>query len=262
MEANDTHSPTSTTSQPHSPADSHSQASPTSQPAAASRPVASAPWDDDDWGQPPVPQQKPPAPAQPESPKSPKEDAAGEAAEEHQQQPDAPSLFTQSERSAVPPSAGPAAPTAFVHSPDAAPKPEEKPAAPAPAPSAKKPSPAANPSSAALEALKKQVNNRTAQQDAETKAKEEKILAAAKEFIKNEQQKREQQVKAVKADHQKSQQEGEKKIDEYKKSGAVWSAVGMLVDLQKPNPYSKNTERMRAVLTTLNKEGAPKVPHA
>lgn len=113
--------------------------------------------------------------------------------------------------------------------------------------------------SSKMEALNAQIAKRTAEMDAETKAKELKITAAAQEYLKSLKSKREKELVEAKASHKKEQQAGVKKIDEYKKSGAVWNAVGMLVDLQKPNAYSKGTEQMRSVLATLNGEdGAAK----
>ncbi|KAG5506985.1 hypothetical protein JKF63_05731 [Porcisia hertigi] len=105
---------------------------------------------------------------------------------------------------------------------------------------------------AKVDALNRQIANRTAAMDAATKEREAKITAAAQEYLKALNAKREEEVTAAKENHKKEQQMDVKRISDYKKSGAVWDAVGMLVDLQKPNLYSKSTEHMRSVLSTLN----------
>ncbi|EPY26313.1 hypothetical protein STCU_06214 [Strigomonas culicis] len=120
------------------------------------------------------------------------------------------------------------------------------------APAAAKPNHAPDPS--AREAINRQIAKRTADIDAATKEKEANILAAAKTYLEAQKTKREKEVHTAKSTHQKEQQDDAKKIDSYKKSGAVWNSVGMLVDLKKPNPHSKNTERMRSLLTKLNEE--------
>ncbi|KPI84247.1 hypothetical protein ABL78_6703 [Leptomonas seymouri] len=113
---------------------------------------------------------------------------------------------------------------------------------------------------AKMDALNKQIASRTAAYDAATKEKENKILAAAQEFIKALKAKREKEVLDARANHKKVQQVDANKIDAYKKSGAVWNAVGVLVDLRKPNQYSKGTEQMRSILSTLN--ATPAAPTA
>ncbi|CBZ25683.1 conserved hypothetical protein [Leishmania mexicana MHOM/GT/2001/U1103] len=123
------------------------------------------------------------------------------------------------------------------------------------------PTPPEKPSAAHVaktDALNKQIANRTAAMDAETKEKETKIMTAAQAYLKALITKREEEVRNAKASHKEEQQVGAEKINEYKKSGALWSAVGLLVDLQKPNQYSRSTEQMRTVLSTLNATPAKK----
>ncbi|CAD2217523.1 hypothetical protein AGDE_03673 [Angomonas deanei] len=103
-----------------------------------------------------------------------------------------------------------------------------------------------------MEAINRQIANRTAALDKETKEKETKILAAAQAYLKEMATKRDKDVSNSKEIHKKEQQAGVQKVDQLKKSGAVWTSVGMLVDLQKPNPHSKGTERMRTLFNTLN----------
>lgn len=105
---------------------------------------------------------------------------------------------------------------------------------------------------AAMKALEKQIANRTANMDAATRQKEAAITAAAKAYLEKEKESRAKHVAEAKSRHRKEEQDGADKINAYKKSGAVWNAVGMLVDLQKPNPYSKNTESMRSIFTALD----------
>ncbi|CCW60841.1 unnamed protein product [Phytomonas sp. EM1] len=107
-----------------------------------------------------------------------------------------------------------------------------------------------------LKALQEQIAKRTAAIDAATKEKQAKILAASKEYIEQQKSKREKQISGAKELHKKIQDNDGKKLEQFQKSGAVWNAVGMIVDLQKPNPYSKNTERMRSILSTLNRPDA------
>lgn len=220
-------------SQPHSPPSVGSAAGM----PAAPRPAVKAPWDDDDedWGAPaaanPTSPPKAPAPA-PQQPAVAATAATG-------------SVSSPAEPHASPASA--AAPQPGLDDFIAASPTAELPNRP--------PTPPENPSAtnaAKMDALNKQIASRTVAASAATKEKEAKIVAAAQEYLKALKAKREKEVTAAKANHKQQQQAGTQKIDEYKKSGAVWNAVGMLVDLQKPNQYSKSTEQMRSVLTTLN----------
>ncbi|GET87896.1 hypothetical protein, conserved [Leishmania tarentolae] len=105
---------------------------------------------------------------------------------------------------------------------------------------------------AKVDALNKQISNRTAAMDAATREKETKIMNAAQEYLNALMAQRKEEVMNAKANHKEEQRVGAEKINGYKKSGALWSAVGVLVDLQKPNKYSRSTEQMRSVLSTLN----------
>jgi hypothetical protein len=266
----------------------HSQHSPASMSAhsgaAAARPFESAaavkaPWDDDDddWNTPsaPAPTQKPAAPASPPAtaqkpaaaaaaaafPPVPAQNpaAAPAAAATAGVQPPPPQESRPSQESMSPFSASPAEPRA---TPQSSPRGELKDfIASSPTQESSQgspnrpPTPSEKPSAvntAKMDALNKQIANRTAAYDAATKEKESKILAAAQEFIKLQKAKREKEVTEAKANHKKEQQADANKIDAYKKSGALWNAVGMLVDLQKPNQFSKGTEQMRSILSTLN----------
>lgn len=123
------------------------------------------------------------------------------------------------------------------------------------------PTPLEKPSAAnvaKVDALMKQIASRTAAMDAATKEKEMKIVTAAQEYLKALMAKRGEEVMNAKAIHKEEQQVGAEKINEHKKSGDVWSAVGLLVDLQKPNQYSRSTEQMRTVLSALNATPAKK----
>lgn len=266
-------------SSPHSlasAADTNSRASMSAHSgAAAPRPSApaaavKAPWDDDEeeWNTPsaPAPPQKA-APASPpataERPESTSFPAAPAAAPAKAAVPPPPAPSRPSQDSMSPFPGSPAEPRATPQSPAngdlndfiASSPPQGSPNRP--------PTPPGKPNTAntaKMDALNKQIATRTATFDAATKEKESKILAAAQEFIKAQKAKREKEVSEAKANHKKEQQADASKIDAYKKSGAVWNAVGMLVDLQKPNPHSKGTEQMRSILSTLN--ATPAAPAA
>ncbi|KAH9589372.1 Clathrin light chain [Trypanosoma melophagium] len=102
-----------------------------------------------------------------------------------------------------------------------------------------------------LEAAKKEIQARTANIDAKTKEKEEKIISAAELYLKEENAKHAEKLKQVKAEHIRQQKSEETKRNEFKKSGAVWSGVALLTDLSKANKFSKGTERMRNILIRL-----------
>ncbi|KPA82614.1 hypothetical protein ABB37_02461 [Leptomonas pyrrhocoris] len=222
-----------------------------------------APWDDDDdWNTPSAP-----APAQPAAPGSPP--AADEKpASSFLPAPAAPVSAAvppsqPSQDSMSPFSASPAEPRATPQSPPHGGVNGFIASSPPPGSPNRPPTPPEKPSAvntAKMDALNKQVASRTAAYDAATKEKESKILAAAQEFIKAQKAKREKEVSEAKANHKKDQQTDANKIDAYKKSGAVWNAVGMLVDLQKPNQYSKGTEQMRSIFSILN--ATPAAPAA
>lgn len=213
-------------------------------PPANAAPQQSAPWDQEGWGtspktlaSPPLQQQVPAAPA------------AAPLMSPQEQPPARPVAAAPT----VPAPASPPAPSPHSplseqqHSPTAPSASSDGPTPAGPA------APAAKPVNAsAFDALQKQIAGRTAAVDAATKKKEAEVTAAAAAFIKQQQTKREREVSDARAKHKQEQQAGAQKIDAYRKSGAVWSAVGMLVDLQRPNPYCKGTERMRGVLGQLN----------
>ncbi|KAK7198652.1 Clathrin light chain [Novymonas esmeraldas] len=249
-------------SSPHSPASLHGSNAPQTQspmhvnPAsAASAPRSAAaassvkaPWDDDDdWGAPSAPTRMPAPAAAPAAPPSPSASRAAAAvpatAPSHPGSPAEPHTTPVVAAAAQPVADAFIAASPTASSPNRPPTPPEKPSAV---------------NTAKLDALNKQIASRTAAADAATKEKEAKITAAAQEYLKTLKAKRENEVTAAKASHKQEQQAGTKKIDDFKKSGAVWSAVGMLVDLQKPNQFSKNTEQMRSVLSTLNAAPAKK----
>lgn len=102
-----------------------------------------------------------------------------------------------------------------------------------------------------LDKINATIAKRTADMDAGTKKKESEILAAAKAYVQKQQQKREETVRAAQEVNMKTQQADKEQIEKYKKADEVWSAVGMVMDLKKPNSYSQNTESMRALLTKL-----------
>ncbi|AYU78108.1 Clathrin light chain, putative [Leishmania donovani] len=205
-----------------------------------------APWDeDDDWTTPGAPAQHSASAAAPAKlPLPPGNHAAPPVSIAEQTNPGSPAEpHPTPVAMSPPPSDGFIASSSPGGSPNRPPTPPEKPSA-------------AN--VAKMDALKKQIASRTAAMDAATKEKETKIMTAAQEYLKALMAKREEEVMNAKASHKEEQQVGAEKINEYKRSGAVWSAVGLLVDLQKPNQYSKSTEQMRTVLSTLNAAPAKK----
>ncbi|KAG5480495.1 hypothetical protein LSCM1_06198 [Leishmania martiniquensis] len=212
-----------------------------SAPLPAATAAVRAPWDEDDneWGAPSAPVQNPPGAAALASLPSHHENhgtpLAPVAAQPNPGSPEEPRPTPVA--MSQPASDGFIASSPPDGSPNSPPTPPEKPS---------------TADSAKMEALKKQIARRTAAIDAATKAKETQIIAAAQEYLKAIKVKREQEVMTAKASHKQEQQAGAKKIDDCRKSGAVWNAVGMLVDLQRPNQYSKSTEQMRSVLSSLS----------
>lgn len=101
--------------------------------------------------------------------------------------------------------------------------------------------------------LMKVIQERTAAIDKATREKEDRQKKAAQEYLAEENQKRAAKLKIIREDHRKEQADNEKKASELKKSGAVWASVGLLVDLKKANPHSKKTDRMKQVLSNLEK---------
>lgn len=116
------------------------------------------------------------------------------------------------------------------------------------------PSPSAASTKSQLVAeLQKSIADRTASADKATVEKDDKTKKAAQQFLQEQNRKREERLKLIKSDHLKEQSEYEKKASELKQAGAVWASIGFLVDLKKPNPHSKKTERMKTILLELEK---------
>lgn len=104
---------------------------------------------------------------------------------------------------------------------------------------------------AKLESQRRAVQERTMAMDAATKNKEQEIQKKAAEYLQEVAKKREIMIATVKADHIREQQQYEAKMSQFKKSGAVWNSVNLLVETKKPNTYSKNTEYMRKLIVEL-----------
>lgn len=102
-----------------------------------------------------------------------------------------------------------------------------------------------------VQELQKQISERTAAADKATLEKEDRQKKAAQAYIAEEKSKREKKLKIVHEDHRKEQAEYEKKTADLKKAGATWSSLGVVVDLKKPNAFSKKTDRMKQVLINL-----------
>eukprot|EP00331_Platyophrya_macrostoma_P016458 CAMPEP_0176466638 /NCGR_PEP_ID=MMETSP0127-20121128/38009_1 /TAXON_ID=938130 /ORGANISM="Platyophrya macrostoma, Strain WH" /LENGTH=240 /DNA_ID=CAMNT_0017859839 /DNA_START=1 /DNA_END=723 /DNA_ORIENTATION=+ len=98
------------------------------------------------------------------------------------------------------------------------------------------------------------IQERTAAIDKSVAEKSERLKKAAQEYLKEEANKRDAKLAIVRADHKKEQDAYEKRATELKQSGAVWQSIGLLVDLKKPNPHSKKTERMKSVLLNMEKQ--------
>eukprot|EP00796_Vickermania_ingenoplastis_P004113 gene4113-2959_t len=97
-----------------------------------------------------------------------------------------------------------------------------------------------------LEALKKQIDERTAAIDAASAEKEKAIEEAAKKYLETQIAEREKTLAALREENKKIQQAKETQLRRHD-AGSVWKNIGMMMDLTKPNRHSKNTERMRSI---------------
>lgn len=102
-----------------------------------------------------------------------------------------------------------------------------------------------------VQSIQKTINERTATADKATMEKEERQKKAAQAYIAEEKANRASKLKAVHEDHRKAQSDYEKKTADLKEGGAAWSSLGVVVDLKKPNQFSKKTDRMKQVLLHL-----------
>lgn len=95
----------------------------------------------------------------------------------------------------------------------------------------------------------KEIEARTANIDAKSREKEAKQTALAKAFLKDFNAQYEAKLRDAKAEHMRQQAETE--VKQNTKADMVWDGVGLVLDLSKPNKYSRGTERMRSLLQKL-----------
>lgn len=105
--------------------------------------------------------------------------------------------------------------------------------------------------SSSMDALKKQIENRTRSLDASFETKTKSIEEEAANYIAAEKEKRKTTLASLSAANKQSQNEKQKTMQSQRGGDNVWKNVGMILDLSKPNVYSKNTERMRSLLVDL-----------
>lgn len=107
-----------------------------------------------------------------------------------------------------------------------------------------------------LEALRTKISVRTAALDASSKEKEKEIEGEAKNYIQAKKAEHDAAVAAARAENRKLQVAKAEKLKEHKKSDAIWRNIGIMLDLSKPNKFSKNTERMRNVFLTMTQNNS------
>lgn len=112
---------------------------------------------------------------------------------------------------------------------------------------------------AKLDALHKMISARTSCIDASSKEKEKEIEAEAKCYIQTKKAEHEAAVTAARAENKKLQAAKTEQLKEHKKSDAIWRNISIMLDLSKPNKFSKNTERMRSVLLTMSQKNSDAV---
>lgn len=113
---------------------------------------------------------------------------------------------------------------------------------------------------ATVEAQLKAIDDRTKQADEASRTKDAATRRKALEFVAQLTSDRDAKIAAVQKAHKQEQDELVKKRAQLKQAGAMWESAVTLVDLAKPNPYSKKgTDRLRSTLLQL-REG--KVPAA
>lgn len=115
-------------------------------------------------------------------------------------------------------------------------------------------------SNAALEALKKMIASRTAAMDASSKEKEKEIEADAKSYILATREEHDAAVAAARVENKKIQAAKTQQLKEHKKADAIWRNVGIMVDLSRPNKFSKNTELMRNTFLTMSQKNSASIP--
>lgn len=104
------------------------------------------------------------------------------------------------------------------------------------------------------------IQKRIKEFDGQSAAKDAAQKKAAQEFLANKSEERKKKITEVKKLHLQQQAEFEKKRAEYSQSGALWSAVGMMLgqELSKPpgtinaaGAGKRSSERMRLVMKSL-----------
>ncbi|CUG02131.1 clathrin, putative [Bodo saltans] len=113
-----------------------------------------------------------------------------------------------------------------------------------------------------VQELQRAINERIAAADKATLEKEDRQKKAAQAYVADEKAKREKKLKIVHEDHRKEQADYEQKTADLKKPGAAWSSLGVVVDLKKPNQFSKKTDRMKQVLLNLDTAAHPQAAPA
>jgi hypothetical protein len=113
-----------------------------------------------------------------------------------------------------------------------------------------------------VQALQRAISERIAAADKATLEKEDRQKKAAQAYLAEEKVKREKKLKIVHEDHRKEQADYEQKTADLKKAGAAWSSLGVVVDLKKPNQFSKKTDRMKQVLLNLDAAAHQQPPAA
>lgn len=102
-------------------------------------------------------------------------------------------------------------------------------------------------SSQVLDVLHKQIANRTTALDAASAEKTKTIEEAAKKYLEAQKAERHTAVAAARSQNQKNQAAKTAQLQQHQNADALWTNVGLMLDLSKPNKFSKNTERMRSI---------------
>nr|CCC94481.1 unnamed protein product [Trypanosoma congolense IL3000] len=105
-------------------------------------------------------------------------------------------------------------------------------------------------STPACVSAKKNVDARTADIDTKSHEKEKQLVDAAQAYLKELNKERDNKIKETKEKHIRDQEVSNKK-EPCRDAASVWASMRTLVDFTKANKYSKNTERMRSILSNL-----------
>lgn len=102
--------------------------------------------------------------------------------------------------------------------------------------------------------LQADIAKRTAAQDTATAQKEKEIKTEAEKYIENLKRQHETSLQTSRAAHRQAQDAKTEQLKHRSEADSIWKNVGILVDLTKPNKFSKRTERMRSALAAVSKK--------